>query len=53
MSTRSGSEPIDTEQSVQYVAVVAIVVLSVVIAMLYLGHQFTELILAIGSLLQV
>ena len=53
MSTRSGYEPIDTEQSVQYLAVVAVVVLSVAIAMLYLGHQFTELILAIGRLLPV
>jgi hypothetical protein len=53
MSTRSGYDRIDTEQSVQYVAVVAVVVLSVLIAMLYLGHQFSELILALGRLFQV
>jgi len=53
MSTRSGYEPIDTEQAVQHIAIVAVVVLTVLIAMLYLGHQFTELIIAIGTLLQV
>jgi hypothetical protein len=53
MSTRSGYDRIDTEQAVQHVAIVAVVVLSVLVAMLYLGHQLTELILAIGSVLSV
>ena len=53
MSTRSGYDRIDTEQSVQHIAIVAVVVLSVLIAMLYLGHQFSELILALGSIFQV
>ena len=53
MSTRSGYDRIDTEQSAQHVAIVAVVVVSVLIAMLYLGHQFTELILALGRVFQV
>jgi hypothetical protein len=53
MSTRSGYDRIDTEQSVQHLAIVAVVLLSVLIAVLYLGHQFTQLILALGALLQV
>jgi len=53
MSTRSGYDRIDTEQPIQHLAVVAVVLLAVLIAVLYLGHQFTELILAIGALLQV
>ncbi len=53
MSTRSGYDHIDTEQSVQHLAIVAVVLLSVLIAVLYLGHQFTQLILALGSLFQV
>ena len=53
MSTRSGYDPVDTEQSIQHLAIVAVVLLSVLIAVLYLGHQFTQLILALGSLFQV
>ena len=53
MSTRSGYDRIDTEQSVQHLAIVAVVLLSVLMAVLYLGHLFTQLILAIGTLLQV
>ena len=53
MSTRSGYDRIDTEQSVQHLAIVAVVLLSVLIAVLYLGHQITQLILALGSLFQV
>jgi len=53
MSTRSGYDRIDAEQSVQHLAIVAVVLLSVLIAVLYLGHQFTQLILALGSLFQV
>lgn len=53
MSTRSGYDRIDTEQSVQHLAIVTVVLLSVLIAVLYLGHQFTQLILALGSLFQV
>ena len=53
MSTRSGYDRIDTEQAAQHFAIVAVVLLSVLVAALYLGHQFTELILAVGRLLQV
>jgi hypothetical protein len=53
MSTRSGYDRIDTEQSIQHFAVVAVVLLTVLIAVLYLGHQLTELILAIGAVLKV
>ena len=53
MSTRSGYDRIDTEQSFQHLAIVAVVLLSVLIAVLYLGHQFSQLILALGSLFQV
>ena len=53
MSTRSGYDRIDTEQSVERAAVVGAVVLAVLIAALYMGHAFTQLILALGSALQV
>ncbi len=53
MSTRSGYDHIDTEQSVQHLAVVAVVLLSVLIAVIYLGHEFTQLILGLGRAFQV
>jgi hypothetical protein len=53
MSTRSGYDRIDTEQAAQHFAIVAVVLLSVLVAVLYLAHQLTELIIAIGSLLRV
>lgn len=53
MSTRSGYDRIDTDQAAQHAAIVAVVLSSVLIVALYLGHQFTELILAVGRLLQV
>jgi hypothetical protein len=53
MSTRSGYDGVDTEQSVQHLAIVSVVLLSVLVAVLYLGHQFSQLLLALGALLQV
>lgn len=53
MSTRSGYDHIDTEQASQHVAIVAVVLLAVLVSALYLGHQLTELVLAVGRLLQV
>lgn len=53
MSTRSAYERIGTDQASERVAIVAAVLLSVLVAALYLGHQLTELILAMGRLLQV
>jgi len=53
MSTRSGYDRIDVEQAGQHVAIFAVILLAVLVAALYLGHQFTELILAVGRLLQV
>lgn len=53
MSTRSGFERIDTEQTVEHLAVIGVAVLTVVIGAVYVGHQLTELILAMRSALQV